>query len=100
MARVPYPERAAANRTDAMMLCWVEIESSEPVVPPEAPVLLGQLLSSVAVPERLVEEADQGLADLMIDHRGRQVSDVGARLHRPKVEIDVLGGDEPGIEAM
>ena len=71
----------------------------ELVVLPEGAVLEGKLLPPVPVPECLLEEAGEGVPGPVVDNCLVIWHDGIPAMNGPVVQIDVLGGDEPVIEA-
>ncbi len=75
-------------------------KSAGPIAPPQIPVLLRQLLPTVTVPKRLVQEPEESVSHLMVDNRKGLGVNLDSRLNRSKIEIDVLGCDESRVKAL
>ena len=97
--RLAYPPIAAVSRAHAMTVRCPDAQAPDPVPAPEAPLLLGELLAAVPVPERLVKEPDERRPHVVEDDRVGHVPDRGALPDRSQVQVDVLCGDEPRVEA-
>src|SRR5438445_7083009 len=72
---------------------------SRPIAAPEGAVLQGELLAARAVPQGLPQEVVHGVARPMVDDRARAEGDRVACANRTEIEVDILRGHEPGIEA-